>query len=326
MNNTVGVVIGRFQIDTLHDGHIALLDYVEEHCSRMAILIGVRPAEASDRNPLDYEARAMMLQEYYSKATILPIVDYRSDEAWSKNVDGLIQTVYGINAEVVIHIGRDSFALHYKGKYPIEEHSFGEASDKLSASEFRTNLRGEIPSNESERRGVIHAFVNMPHRFTLMVDMFVTRGDGRHSYEILVGKKLHEDQWRLPGGHVDRGENFCQAASRELVEETGIHLSEGWAGWKIVGDFDVPDWRVRDTDRITYKTVLMVGEHSWGVEEAGSDLVEVAWLPVEEVKKLRDTLIVEEHRHLVANAIRYLDKNPPYFITNPVITNPVSTT
>ena len=315
MNNTVGVVIGRFQIDMLHAGHLALLDYVEEHCSRMVIFVGVRPAEASDTNPLDYETRAMMLQEYYPKATVLPIVDCHNDEVWSKNVDELIQTVYGINAEVVIHVGRDSFAPHYKGIYHIEEHSFGEVSDKFAACDFREDLRGEIPSYQSERKGIIHAFVNMPHRFIMMVDMFMTRGNGKDSYEILVGKKPHEEQWRLPGGRVEQDENFRQAASRELAEETGMYLVGGSPGWKIVGDFNVPDWRVRDTDRITYKTVLMVGEYAWGKAEAGTDFVEVTWLSVDDVQNSADTLIVDEHRHLMAHAINYLDNNPPSFLT-----------
>ena len=34
----------------------------------------------------------------------------------------------------------------------------------------------------------------------------------------------HTDEWCIPGGHVDVGENFYEAASRELFEETGIEV------------------------------------------------------------------------------------------------------
>ncbi|KKN19821.1 hypothetical protein LCGC14_0942050, partial [marine sediment metagenome] len=212
MNNTVGVVVGRFQIDQLHEGHILLLDYVQETHPKMLILLGVRPAEASDTNPLDYESRAKMLREYYPKATILPVVDCRNDEVWSKRVDELIQTVYGHPTEAVFHVGRDSFAPHYTGTYSIETHEFGD-SDELAACKIRNEVQNEVPETRDQRHGAIYAIMNLPHRFTMMVDMCLTRGDGKGSYEILVGKKPLEDKWRLPGGHVDRGESFRQAAS-----------------------------------------------------------------------------------------------------------------
>lgn len=36
----------------------------------------------------------------------------------------------------------------------------------------------------------------------------------------------HTDEWCIPGGHVDAGENFRTAAQRELLEETGIDIPE----------------------------------------------------------------------------------------------------
>lgn len=57
-------------------------------------------------------------------------------------------------------------------------------------------------------------------------DVLVFRGD-----KLLILNRVREkgavsNDWCIPGGHVDPGETFLQAAKRELFEETGIDMSE----------------------------------------------------------------------------------------------------
>lgn len=57
-------------------------------------------------------------------------------------------------------------------------------------------------------------------------DVLVFRGD-----KLLILNRVGErgavsNDWCIPGGHVDSGETFLQAAKRELFEETGIDMSE----------------------------------------------------------------------------------------------------
>ncbi len=306
MDSRVGVVVGRFQVDELTEGHRALLNLATESHKKMLILVGVRPAEASDTNPLSFETRRIMLIQAYPKATILSVRDMRSDEKWSRQVDALIQSAYTHDVKAIFHVGRKSFEPLYSGKYPFEQHTFG--LDEVEARQRREEVRTDTLNMAAERRGAINAIMNLPHRFTMMVDMFMVRPTNDGSYEILFGKKADEDQWRLPGGHVDQGESIKRAAGREMFEETGLGLTNGSDGWTIVGDYDVPDWRVRDTDRITYRTVLLVGEYFHGAPKGGSDLPTVGWI---DKNDLVEDEIVEEHRELVMEAIHFLTENPP---------------
>ncbi|CQH36155.1 ADP-ribose pyrophosphatase [Yersinia frederiksenii] len=45
--------------------------------------------------------------------------------------------------------------------------------------------------------------------------------------DILLGKRCsqHAPYWSIPGGHMEVGESFEQAAIREVFEETGLDIN-----------------------------------------------------------------------------------------------------
>ena len=51
--------------------------------------------------------------------------------------------------------------------------------------------------------------------------------------EVLLGKRSsqHAPYWSIPGGHMEAGESFEQAAQREIFEETGLNINE----MKVIG-------------------------------------------------------------------------------------------
>lgn len=57
-------------------------------------------------------------------------------------------------------------------------------------------------------------------------DVLVFRGDKLLILNRVGEKGAVSNDWCIPGGHVDPGETFLQAAKRELFEETGIDMSE----------------------------------------------------------------------------------------------------
>lgn len=99
-------------------------------------------------------------------------------------------------------------------------------------------------------------------------------------------------QWCLPKGHVEPGETFAQAAEREVEEETGIECE----ALSPLGTIDF--WFMSDDARV-HKTVHHFVLRATGGELSDADIevVEVAWVPLDEVA---DRLAYRDERDLVA--------------------------
>ena len=108
--------MGRFQVDGLTVGHCELLDHVYSKHDRMLVLIGVRPAEQSDTNPLAFADRHAMIQGAYPDAVVVPISDTSSDHVWSNNSGALIQSVCVYGGEAVFNVGGGSFSGYYHSR------------------------------------------------------------------------------------------------------------------------------------------------------------------------------------------------------------------
>jgi len=84
--------------------------------------------------------------------------------------------------------------------------------------------------------------------------------------------------WSLPKGHVEEGETAQEAAIREVEEETGIR----GAVLAPLGTIDF--WFVAEGRRI-HKTVhhFLLEAHGGELSDADIEVVEVAWVPLDEV-------------------------------------------
>lgn len=103
-------------------------------------------------------------------------------------------------------------------------------------------------------------------------------------------------EWSVPGGRVEAGETLAEAVVRELAEETGVEgVCDRLVGWveRIGPDhhFVILDFAV---------TVLEPGTVA-----AGGDATEAAWVPLDDVPRLRlvEGLAEFLHEHGIVSVI-----------------------
>ena len=317
---TVGAVVGRFQIDDLHDGHRTLLDHVIARHKRVVVLVGVRPANPDSRNPLSFEVRRNMIQKAYPTVLILPIQDEKHDEFWSENVDKMLRIAVG-NYPVIFYTGRDGFGPHYHGRHEVKEIANLEVVvpdlDKgFSATDRRESIRYSATELDSPdfRAGIIHGVMNRFPVIETTVDVAILR-DGDDGIEIVLGRKRGQNQWRLPGGFSEVRDGMAErlevTCSREASEEANLSIDQ--SAWEYAGNFDVPDWRVRDADDHFIRTFLFVshGAH-FGALKGGDDLPEVEWVPIKTVARnwMPSHKIVDGHLPLLNRVLDILKNKP----------------
>lgn len=280
--DAIGVLIGRFQVDELHEGHVRLLDAVRRAHRRVVILLGVPPRIPNEDNPLTFPMRERMIRSLLPDAVILPVVDCRTDDEWSRQIDRLIESSFPVK-RAVIYGGRKSSLASYKGRHRTQELSLG--VDGASGTSARREAAMVIRDSPDFRAGVCHAMAMLPPRINPTVDIALVRP--AEYWEVLLGKKPAESLHRFPGGHVDRtDESFEAAAKRELLEETGMS-TEG--DLIFLGSYMVPDWRGHDL------TVFFAAQYSFGSAEARDDISGVFWLPITAATREQ---IVPEHQAL----------------------------
>jgi 8-oxo-dGTP diphosphatase len=102
---------------------------------------------------------------------------------------------------------------------------------------------------------------------------------------VVLVKRAHAPllgEWSIPGGMLEVGETLRQAAVREVLEETGLHVEVG----ELLGVFDRI---VRDADeRTLYHYVLIdfLCRRIGGEPQAGCDAAEARWFTRGEIGEL----------------------------------------
>lgn len=287
-----GVIIGRFQVAELHDGHRQLIDQVMARHRKVVVLLGISPLANSINNPLDFESRKQMLCEAYPSLTVLYVKDVNDDALWSKNVDAVITDVLTPTKTALLYGSRDSFIKHYSGRFNTYELPTHHVK---SGTELR-ELIGQAPRASADfRAGVIWASRNRWPTSFQTVDVAIFNKDYT---QMLLGQKANEPGWRLIGGFADpNSPSLEDDARREVMEETGIKIDSV----DYVGSYQIDDWRYsNEPDCI--KTALFIATTD-ETGEAADDIARVCWFTRAELDPTSSWRIQPEHRDLVRRAL-----------------------
>lgn len=287
-SKALGVVIGRFQIHELHEGHIALLDHVEQRHEEMLILVGHNQVRFNTADPYPFHIRKMMLESRYPRATILPLPDSpRSNAHWSEVVDRKVE-VTSYTGQAVLYGSRDSFIPYYSGRFPTEE--LPEFPER-SATQVREAAASELHDDPMFRLGWLAAIQSQYAVTDPTVDIAIVTPDGEW---VLLGRRGPDSPLRFFGGFVDpEDDSYEMAAARERAEEAlDIEVGEP----EYLGSARIDDPRYARS-KYGIMTTLFRMEFRGGEPVSGDDMAEggTEWVRIVPAEKAR---IATEHHVL----------------------------
>lgn len=281
---TIAVIVGRFQTPELHEGHKCLFDFVLSRHSKVLVLLGVKPGNATRRDPLDFETRRLMLQATYGdQLVVMALPDCPDDAVWDARLDQQVRQL-APNAAVCLYGSRDSFIGAYKGIFQTE--IIQSDVPGCSATKLREQACSTVLNSADFRSGMLYATGKRYPSVHPTVDIAILNPERT---SLLLARKPGESQFRFPGGFADPTDaDYEAAARREAQEECGdLQLSD----MQYVGSCRVDDWRYKRTEDAIC-TLLFATTCLGGTAEARDDIEDLRWFNLADIT---DNDLVSEH-------------------------------
>jgi bifunctional NMN adenylyltransferase/nudix hydrolase len=291
MKPNYGVVVGRFQVNDLHDGHMELFRQVSaRHNGAVIVFVGKNQCGLNQTDPLDFPVRRAMIQAKFPNFIVMPLTDKRTDEEWSHDLDAAIDAVTSGAASVTLYGGRDSFVPHYKGKFTPVELALSVESQRVSGTDIRNALSNKVFESPEFRAGMIYFSTHRWPDNVSCVDVAIFNDDYT---KVLLGQKPGEESvgWRFIGGHYEKKDgDYDACAKKEVMEETGLDL----VTLEYVGTANIADWRYASPDQFV-TTVFYRGRAMTSLARAKDDIKNAQWF---DWAGLQAGAFIPEHRVL----------------------------
>lgn len=291
----VGTIIGRFQTNKLHQGHRDLINFALDNHKKVIILLGMSKMPDTNKNPLDFASRKLMIQKEFPSVMILPISDTKTNEKWSEEVDKIVAVPYG-EKKTVIYGSRDSFIPFYSGVNEVIEL---EPSETYNATNIRKEIARETLDSEDFRAGIIYSTFNHKPEVKPYVFSLVQNFKG----EILLGKYKDEKYYHLIGDFTKtEDDNLETTSKRNLNEVTNSNINV--TNVRYLTSCKFTDWRHRGESSSIMATILL-SDYNFGTGLSALKEVETKWVKVQDLSNYNGvrTKIAPEYRDIMTKLI-----------------------
>ena len=310
----LGVLIGRFQVPQMHEGHRFIVRQMMEQCDQVLVLFGSANRTRSVKNPFTYRERREEALKLFPNIWTAPLNDYLyNDSQWMADVAATIEDArveacdqFETAVEVVLY-GHHKDGNDYLKWFPQFEYVNINSDIDISGTEVRNSYAHLLPENvqadmkyfAKERQ----TFKSYPYPDSLNICC----GDAVVEclgHILLIKRKFTPGagNWALPGGHKNTDETFLQCALRELKEETNIRVPEPvlLGSIKSTRLFDSPK-RSSGIPKLTLAVHLVVKPNPDGSlprANGSDDAAETSWVPIADV--LNKLKLHDDHGDIIS--------------------------
>lgn len=310
----LGVLIGRFQVPEMHEGHRFIVRQMLEQCDQVLVLFGSANRATSVKNPFSYRERRLSTFRLFPEVLMAPLNDYLyNDSQWMADVAATIEGCreslendFQANFDVLLY-GHHKDGNDYLNWFPQYEYVNINSDIDISGTEIRNSFTHLLPENVQAdmkyfaKEKLLFKDYPFPDALNISCGDAVVECLG---HILLIRRKYTPGagNWALPGGHKETNETYLQCALRELGEETNLRIPQQVLVGSIKSTrlFDSPK-RSSGIPKITLAVHMVVKPDPDGSLPRANgldDASETRWVPINDV--LNSYKLHDDHGDIIS--------------------------